>query len=136
MGFVVKRTIFDLIFTDPDLEGIRVSAGSIDTGTFLDMTSTMSGGVTQEDISAVRKLFTQFSTVLESWNLEEEDGTVIPATIEGMYSLEFPFTIRLIKAWLSTVGSIPDPLESRSTSGETSLEGSMPMETLSLVHTN
>ena len=136
MGFVVKRTIFDLVFTDPDLNGIRVSAGSIDTGTFLDLTSMMSGGITQEDINAVRKMFTQFAAVLESWNLEEEDGSEIPATVEGLYSLEFPFTIRLIKAWLNTVGSIPDPLERKSISGVTSLEESMTMETLSLSHTS
>ena len=143
MGYKVKKTIYTLKFEDPDYEGIvvRVRAGSM--GSFLDVMGLagmdlMEGAdVTIDDMMAgaseVDALFKQFIALVLEWNLEDEDtGEPIPTTVEGLRSLELPFVMTLVGAWMDAMKGTTPGLPQPSGSGPQSLEASIPMEELSL----
>lgn len=60
--------------------------------------------------------------VLETWNLEDEDGK--PIKIEPGCMTKIPRLLArgIMRAWFDAVTDISDPLDSDSNSGETSLE--------------
>jgi hypothetical protein len=132
VGYRRTRNIYKLTFADGEFEGLEVRAHSLPTGQFLDLAGLAdladSKKFSKDDIGKLEGLFQGFAKALVSWNLEEEDGTPIPATLEGVKGQEIEFILTLIMEWMGTIGGISDPLASRSTSGETSLELSIPME--------
>ncbi|MFF7096419.1 hypothetical protein ACFY9A_29090 [Streptomyces rubradiris] len=78
-----------------------------------------------------------FGDALISWNLENEDGTPVPCTREGLFSIDNDLALSLAKEWIDCLGGKVDeasPLDSSSPSGEPSPVASIPMETLSDPH--
>lgn len=68
-----------------------------------------------------------FATVLVSWNLEEDDGTPIPATYDGMLKVkDAGFISKLMEAWRDAIQNPPAPLAAPSDNGSTS-EGALPV---------
>lgn len=134
MGYKRKK-IFLLRFADGDLEGLEVRVRSISIERFLELAPlldmTMSGGLTPEDITGIRETLAAFADVLVSWNLEEEDGTPVPCTVEGLMDQDLRFVLGLMTAWAEEIAGVAAPLERPSPSGEPSPEASLPMEPLS-----
>jgi hypothetical protein len=131
MGFKRPQTVYALVFDHHD--GLQVRAASVPVGRLLelvDMADKLKAGQAKA-LSEVRGLFEAFTEALRSWNLEEDDGTPVPATGAGVLSLEFGFASELILAWFDAIGDVPDPLERRSTVTLPSEELSIPMEVLS-----
>lgn len=135
MGFKPKKTTYTLDFTNQgdDFEGLEVKTGMLSLGTFLKISSlvdTANGDMTEADVD---ELFEQFCTVLLEWNIEDDGDQLVPTTKAGLYSLEFPFVMRLIMTWRDAMKGVSasDPLAEDSNSGEKSLEESMPMVPLS-----
>ncbi|WP_318205396.1 hypothetical protein [Streptomyces sp. SCL15-4] len=80
-----------------------------------------------------------FGDALVSWNLETEDGTPVPCTREGLFSIDNDLALSLAKEWIDCLGGKVDeasPLDSNSPSGEPSPVASIPMETLSAPQPN
>ncbi|MFF4834108.1 hypothetical protein [Streptomyces sp. NPDC001315] len=75
----------------------------------------------------------RFSERLLSWNLEDEDGTPIPATPEGLAQVDQGLARALQNAYVESIIGVhsADPLPESSPSGEPSLVESVPMEALS-----
>ncbi len=48
--------------------------------------------------------------MLQSWNLENDDGTPVPADGEGMLQIPLDFATLIITQWVDTVSDVPDPL--------------------------
>jgi hypothetical protein len=78
-----------------------------------------------------RELLEIVASALVSWNIEEEDGTAVPADFDGLSTLETQFVMEIIAAWSQAVAGVTGPLEKGSTSGGTFPEASLPMEPLS-----
>lgn len=72
-----------------------------------------------------------FAGCLVEWNMEQEDGTPIPADLVGVRSLEDVEFLKLMTEWLEAIGGVPDELGKDSSSGPNSPELSIPMEPLS-----
>lgn len=77
-----------------------------------------------------------FADVLIEWDMQEEDGTPTPATLDGIRLLEDSEFMSLLNGWLSAIGGSAvadsgDGLGKDSGSGETSPELSALMEPLS-----
>jgi hypothetical protein len=68
---------------------------------------------------------------LVGWNLEDEDGTPVAATLEGVLSQDMELVTAILVAANSTIYGVSAPLDESSTSGETFPEASLPMEPLS-----
>jgi len=116
MGFRHEPKTFRLVFDDPALEGLEVKARSLSIGELHD-----------PDI----RVFESFAKALVSWNLEDENGNPLPATLETIEAYpDVDFMTGLTSAWMDAVTGVDKRLGKGSPSGEQSLEGSIPMETL------
>lgn len=134
MGFTPNRTTYLLDFSDiPELDGLEVRARAAALGTFLDMTALAAIGSnpSADDVSSVGDLLTGFAGVLKSWNLEDDDGVAIPATLDGLRALEFPFVFQIIRAWIQATAGVAAPLAPTSNGGGPALAASLQMEPLS-----
>ncbi|MFJ4624223.1 hypothetical protein [Streptomyces sp. NPDC088812] len=76
----------------------------------------------------------EFADALVSWNLEGEDGTPVPCTRDGLFSIDNDLALALATEWMERLGGKvddADPLPQSSPSGGPSLVESVPMEALS-----
>lgn len=127
MGYKRGSKVYNLTFED--FEGLEVRAKSMELGRFLDLIPLLdAGGFSKETLD---KVFGDFSDVLLSWNVEEDDGTPTPTTVEGLYSLDLPEAIAIIEGWRDAIMGVAAPLEESSHDGELSPAVSIPMESLS-----
>lgn len=133
MGYKRKSKVFKLTFADAEYEGLEVRVKSLSTGKLLDLGDMVDDvkASKSKDTAQARELFRVFAGALVGWNLEEEDGTPIPATLSGALDQDFDFTFMLIESWMDAMTGVVAPLVARSTSGGPSAEASLPMETLS-----
>lgn len=133
MGFKVKRKSYRLVFgAGSDLEGATVVMGPMNMGEFLMLAR---AGREQQNEDTMQQLgLGMLDTVagkLVSWDLEEEDGTPIPATKEGVLSLEVDTVLVIINAWTFAAKGVSVPLPETSSDGERqTLEASIPMEAM------
>lgn len=128
VGYVRQRRVFRLRFEDPDMAGLVVRARSISLGQFLDVVGLRDADPRQMARTDLDKLFAAFAGALLDWNLEEPEGTPVPATLEGLHGLEPDFVMAIIAAWLDAMAGVARPLGAASSNGDRSLEASMPME--------
>jgi hypothetical protein len=128
MGYKPKRKTYNLDFTGTDNEGLRVSIRGLNTGQYMDLfeakTQAETGGETN-------RLLTIMANQLVSWNVEDDDDMPVPATLDGIKTQDLDFNLAIVNAWTVAMAGVPAPLEQPSTSGESSLEASIPMEILS-----
>jgi hypothetical protein len=68
------------------------------------------------------------SDVLVAWNMEEDDGSPVPASADGFMSLEPSLALEIVSRWRETVTDIDAPLVSPSTDGEPSKVQSIPRQ--------
>ena len=121
MGFKANRTVYKLVFDDPEFEGLIVRIRS----------GTLAERQEFDEITTNEVLFEFFERMLVEWNAEDDHGATLPLTADGIRQLE-PATFRKIQqAWINAVREIPAPLEQPSNDGETSEVASIPTETLS-----
>lgn len=128
MGYRKPQTVYLLQFEDRD--GLEVRAASVPMGRLLDVAE-MADRLRSGEAKAfgeARELFALFGSCLRSWNLEEEDGTPIPADTEHVLEQEFSFITEILLAWFDAIASVPDPLAGRSTNGSQSGVPNIPME--------
>lgn len=136
-GYQRKKKIYKLIFADEEMNGLEVRCTSVTINTMLELTA-LAGLASKspdeydaDDLQAVDVVFDAFAGALVSWNLLDDEGVPVPATVEGIRGQDIDFINEIIKAWMERVAGISDPLGRRSTAGSRSLEALIPMETLS-----
>lgn len=120
----VKRRQYKLIFQDEDMAGIEITVRSLTTGQLIELQEAQQSGIHE-------KFTNMFADQLVSWNIEDEDGTPIPATLEGVRSMDIAFNNKVIDVWTDAVFGVKAPLRPTSADGQPSVEASIPMETLS-----
>lgn len=126
MGFKPPKKQYKLIFEDPDMAGAEVVMRSSSIAKALEFQRIGSGATTElEKTDAHVKLL---AGALIEWNLEDDDDNPLPATYDGLASLEGHVFWAIFNAWIEAVAGVPAPLDGGSTSGDSSLEASLPME--------
>jgi hypothetical protein len=55
---------------------------------------------------------------LVSWNLEDEDGTPVPETMDGLDSLDFDLVLEIVNAWLGKMTGPSEDLGKGSAAGK------------------
>ena len=135
MGYTPKKKLYKLKFADPDMNGLEVVMHSVPVGVMLQIDELAGAiGSSQEAGSTsgkFREMLEIVAGALDSWNIEDEDGTPLTADFNGLATLETQFVMELIAAWSQAVAGVPSPLGKSSTPGATFPEASLPMEPLS-----
>ena len=132
MGYVRNKR-YKLVFADEEFAGLEVVTRPLPIGDYLEMVALMDERpetLRQSKDKSVNILGI-FAGALISWNLEADDGTPVPATLEGMTSQDYELCLEVIRAYIDAINGVPAPLDEPSPSGEPSLEASLPMEPLS-----
>lgn len=128
MGYRRPARVFRLRFEDePELE---VMARSVPVGELLDIMKLADKMTGAPDEKSVKELFGWFAKRVIGWNLENEDGTPVPATLEGVLGQDFDFALKLVMAWVQAVSSVQVPLATTSAGSTASpdpVEGTIPM---------
>lgn len=111
-GYVPARTTYKLIFDQYDGLEVVANAGSIgqymDIAKLADFDWKPEPPYTREQLESVEQLLEAFGSVLVRWNIELSRGKKVPATVEGLKSLEPGFAMSLVYAWMEAAeGGLP-----------------------------
>lgn len=128
MGYVPKRKTYTLDFKGTDFEGLEVCMRSLNTGQYMDLWEAKEEAESGGETGRVLHLLAE---QLIAWNVEDEAGRPVPATLDGVKALDLDLNLAVVNAWTTAMAGVPAPLERSSDSGGPSLEASLPMEVLS-----
>lgn len=126
MGYKREAPTFKLVFEDDEFDGLVVRARSLPLGAMLAFQGLQEKA--GKDVDAALEVLRRFADVLVSWNLEDDQDQPVPCDFDGLCSLDMPFVMKIVEAWMSAVASVPKAQPSGSSGGGTSLEQSIPME--------
>ena len=100
--FVIERRRARLEFVQPEYEGMVVEARlDVDMRTFFELQTLATDNSTPGNMEAA---FAMFATqILESWNIQDEDGTTVPADADGFMPPSLGTAI--LGAWSEAVTS-------------------------------
>lgn len=114
-GFSLARRDCVLRFDDDhELAGLEITARlDIPLKLFLEFSAAISGE--DSDGNTFAGAFTLWATdILIEWNLEDDDGKPIEASIEAFFQLPPRVCTEIIQCWSSEVSEPPPPLGSKS----------------------
>ena len=108
--FKIDRRTAKVLFQDGDYAGAEAYCFlDVSMDLFLRFQRISAEG---NDHDTARAIFYDFGEkILQSWNLAEADGTVIPATGDGFMSLPPKLATETILRWTQAVGAVSAPLE-------------------------
>lgn len=140
MGFK-RDKIYKLIWDEGDElgpsggePGLEVRVRPTSLRNYLMIERMLAGDLPEEFESASEVndwMFGIFAERLVSWTLENEVGTPIPATHDGVMSADRELVLLVLRAWATALKSVSRPLPKPSPSIEQSAAGFVPMVPLS-----
>ena len=97
--YIIQRRRAILVFAQPEYEGIHIEARlDVDPRTFLDLQQL--AGQSDNTPEGLRDAFRMFGDqILDSWNLQDEDGTVLTPDAVGFLSLPPALGTAILGAW-------------------------------------
>lgn len=114
MGFRRKAKTYTLVWPeDHEYSGLEVTMAPLSVGDLM--------GFNPETMTN-SQLIELLNENLISWNLEDEDGTPVPADENGIASLDVGMMAAIAFEWLQGVAGVPAPLERPSLNGHNSVE--------------
>src|SRR5271165_5262394 len=132
MGFRPEPTIYKLNFDDTPLKGLLVRAKCCSMGEYNDMLREAGDAGAERGpdekidftAAAVRndETIATFARHLVEWNLEDDEGNAVPATLAGVQSVERVLMGQIITAYEIALVTVSAPLNFQSASGKTSEE--------------
>ncbi len=134
MGYKPKRQTFKLTFEgDSEFDGLAVRTTSPSLGALqkmLGLTTAAEAGGKGGEYDQLDVMIDLFATLLLEWNVEDDDGAPVPATVAGLQAQPAPFVMSLIKAWgeqMRESVQVPVPLDEPLTGGSLSGVPSTPL---------
>jgi hypothetical protein len=132
-----KRKTLHLTF--PDKAGLEIYVRSVNVRRALrlmrlasEMTGAASGDVSEKEAMAMaEELFGAFAGRVVSWSLEEDDGTPVPVSLDGLMDWDFDDALLWVLAWLQQATSVAVPTAAPATGTGSPLEASIPMASAS-----
>jgi hypothetical protein len=102
--FVIERRRARLEFTQPEYMGMVVEARlDVDMRTFFELQTLASDDAAPGSMVAAFEMFA--TEILESWNIQDEDGTTLPADAVGFMALPPTLGTAILGAWSEAVTS-------------------------------
>lgn len=125
-GYRRKQKTYNLVWGEGQAyPGLEVRMRGLSVGELLEMITLMEK-VTTDKLTgsggALEKLFGVFSAALLGWNLEEEDGKPVPATLKGVEAQDLDFVMDVTGEWMTALAGVPPTSSGGSPSGGTSPE--------------
>ena len=105
MAYTIRRNLIDLEFPDnPDLNEMHVKVRSdVTLNTHFSLQTDMASG----DPERMRKGISIFAgEVLSSWDITQDDGSVVPADDVGMGMLPIELATAIIARWGESVAKV------------------------------
>ncbi len=136
MGFRPSPVLIKLNFRDSDLEGLEVTMRSV---TIREHAELLRGqaSVSSDLVESNEAYLAKFASKLVSWNLENpESGEPVPATREGVDSLESNVFTQISRAWQQALLTVPPTSPAPSQNGAApgiSLEESLGLGSASIL---
>jgi hypothetical protein len=132
-GFTRQHKKYRMTFEGTVLDGLVATVNSVPVGTMLQIAEMAADGAefTPEGLKTLGSLFELLADSLVEWNLQDDDGTPIPPTIDGVRTLDMDEALLLIREWMKAAAGVSSPLEPSLNGGEPSAVASLPMEPLS-----
>lgn len=134
-GFQREAKTFPVEWTKGEWTGMWIRVRRMKYGAMLAGGVTLDWATTStprpEWLAGLRATSQALADVLDSWNVLDTDGAPVPATYDGLCSLDEDQAIAIVMGWAVQFLGVSVPLEQRSGSGATSPEASIPMETSS-----
>jgi len=125
--FLAPPMTIRLVFDDERYAGLVVRARSMSIGDYLEFQALSARA--EETVSGSREMLSVFADRIVSWNIADpETGSPVPATLDGLLTLEPNFVLDMIRAWRAAMTGVTKDQGKGSGSGETSPELSVPME--------
>lgn len=157
MGFRPEPTVYKLVFgEDTGLAGLHVRARCCTIGEFNAMlrgsqdpslgdVPDVDENDPQTQIAAIQKLqeyqkaaadaneeaIAMFLKYAVEWDLEGDDGNIVPLTMEGIQAVEKPVINGVIGAWHMAMMTAPPPLKQPSINGRRSEEATLDLANIS-----
>jgi hypothetical protein len=122
MAKINRKTIV-LRFEDDDFAGVEIRAYPTSMGRALELVDEAGAARRGAGLTEVSRLIDEFAQALQSWNLDN-----VPATREGLLSLDIPDVMTILLTWFDSMIAITGDLGKGSTSGTPFPEVSIPME--------
>jgi hypothetical protein len=123
MGFRLERTYALRWDEGTDLAGLEIDMRSTSVAT-LNKVKALKTGQDETRLAAL------LADHVKRWNLEDKNGETLPISAESLYAQEAPVLAEIAKQWYLAAAGVSAPLALESTSSATSVEESIPMETL------
>jgi hypothetical protein len=119
MGFKRQKIRVRVEFDSGPYEGLWVEMRALTVGGVTDLMGLASVDVTDGVAvgRAAEPMIEVFSENLLDWNLEEEDGTPIPATRREARGIHFAMMVAIFQEWISGETGVSAPLETRPPAG-------------------
>ena len=97
--FTLQRRRAVLVFASEEYEGLHIEARlDVDLRTFLDLQ--ILAGTGDNNATDLKDAFTMFGNeILESWNLQDEDGTPLSPDSVGFLTLPPALGTAILSAW-------------------------------------
>ncbi|MFF7947026.1 hypothetical protein [Streptomyces griseorubiginosus] len=130
MGYKPKRKTYLIQFEEGhEYHGAQARLYGMTYGQWEEATGADGGEGDKSGADSVKR----FVEHLASWNLEGDDGELLPLTMDAVKSVDKDLIAALNNAWIQHLIGVhdADPLPDSSPSGEPSLVESVPMEALS-----
>lgn len=128
MGYVPKRKVYSLDFSDTDFDGLEITLRGMTTGEMIDaMEMREAAG---EDVGGreFAELLQLMADKVVGWNVEDEDERPVEPTLDALRDQDPEFNFAVLDAWLTAINGVPAPLDETSPDGELSLVASIPMD--------
>jgi len=123
VGYRPQPKRFRLTFEpDHEFHGLEIVTKSVPIGTLLAILRVAGKGGTGrpgvDDVEAVAGMFDEFGNALIEWTMEHPDtGEPVPASADGLRSLDTDLVTRLAMEWVQAVLGAAAPLGAGSSSG-------------------
>lgn len=112
MGFRPEPTHYRLFFEDPAYADFEVTIARMTVGEALafDEARNAPAATAAEVTAKLKAIAEQVADRLVSWNLEDEQGALVPATADALLGLEEPLFDAVIDAYIQALRGVPAPL--------------------------
>lgn len=125
-----QRSTLRLVYADPEFEGLEVRCRRVTVAETVQlmMFQGMAPGDLTGSLEKVTELADLLSRPILSWNLLDHAGEPVPVTPDALLYQDVQLLLHTAGALLTAAVGVSPPLSQPSSSGELSLEESIPMD--------
>ena len=123
-GYVPKRTLYKLDFSQTEYAGLEVVTRSAAIGVLLrilELADEAESASLKDSMGKLDELFGLFESALVEWNVEDEGRRPVPATKAGLLSQDSSFCLAVIQMWAREMTQAPPTSPTASGDGATSV---------------